>query len=737
MESGQLQDKDDQIEKEFTLSNENIKFPTFPEGEYYSYLLNEGMNKDKLKTNLTEIINILKSIIDILKDIILKDKNTFNTLCLKYNLNSYDFVINLTLIQELTTIILSKIDGNNNELKISTLEDFFPKESNENNKEIFDIIKTQYNTIDKDFSIIKSKIMPLFDNLKNLYETKEECGVPYMCYVTKFYSICVDKAKKQLDLFINIENFQNPDSKILRKNMIVYFDLIYLFQKCEMGFFMLYYGYIDYKDDIFNYEENSKEWENLKKVIFRVNCSAEKQIIEAHQKEREKNFNMVVYVNKINPNSNMFFNFTKMAGSAIKYKFMDENVMKYEFKEDNLLSKGFFLLKSVGLTKIRMFKNIMAKDFPPIKLREKVYMKREFSEISLEYIKKLLMKMYDKETILKNFENTVQPEREVLDEKVKSELPLWSSKVKKEDKKYYVSTRLFSSYDLNINRSNEKVPEEKSKFSFFGFFSKNKNNTSKSTINEEIKPKNKDLIIHLHGGGFLDFSTFYCEKYLRETSNEIGIPIISINYGCAPMHQYPEALNDCLQAYMWILEHFEKEFGFKPEKIILSGESAGGHLILTFTLLIIAMNNFDEKKIRIPDLIIALYPVAETDTNNVSLSSFITIDDYFLPLRDIISMKKLYRGYYKNELDPFINPCKAKEELLKDFPSIRFFFGTTDGLRDNNVRFINELAKINGKDVKAYDFNQFDHGFIVVNPEIIRRVPVHLFLKEIKDFIKK
>ena len=68
----------------------------------------------------------------------------------------------------------------------------------------------------------------------------------------------------------------------------------------------------------------------------------------------------------------MFFNFTKMAGSAIKYKFMDENVMKYEFKEDNLLSNGFFLLKSVGLTKIRMFKNIMAKDFPPIKLREKV-----------------------------------------------------------------------------------------------------------------------------------------------------------------------------------------------------------------------------------------------------------------------------------------------------------------------------------------------------------------------------
>lgn len=56
--------------------------------------------------------------------------------------------------------------------------------------------------------------------------------------------------------------------------------------------------------------------------------------------------------------------------------------------------------------KIKMVKNQMKKGFLLIKQREKIYMKREHPEISLEYIKTLLIKIYDKEIILKKFENS-------------------------------------------------------------------------------------------------------------------------------------------------------------------------------------------------------------------------------------------------------------------------------------------------------------------------------------------
>ena len=715
----------------YILSNQNIKFPLFLDEELNSYYQKEGMTKEILIDNLKNIIDNIKPIIDILKDITLKDTNTFNTLCLKYNINSYDFISNIKLIQEIASVILSKIQGNDEQIKLSTLEDFFPKENDENNKEILDLIKTQYNTIDKDFSIIKSKINSLLEKIKIIHEVKEECGIPFMCYLLKYYLKFIDKVKAQLDLYTSIENFKNADIKIYRKNMIIYFDLILLLQNFVHGFIILYKGYLNDKNDIFNFEENSKEWENLRKVVYRVNCKDLNKLKEEYKKQNNDMSNNAVYMNKFDSNSNNFFNITKVAGAAIRYKFnSDENLRIYEMKEGKLLYNKVLMEEFFKLFKIKMVKNQMKKGFPPIKQREKIYMKREHPEISLEYIKSLLMKIYDEETILKNFENTSQPKRESLDEKMKKGLPLWAQKLKKEEKKYYVSTRLFSSNELNIN----KKPEDKNNFNFFGFFSKNKNNSEANKV-AEFKPK--ELLIHIHGGGFLDCSTLISENYLRETSNEIGIPIIGINYGCAPKHPYPEGLNDCFQAYMWILEHCEQELGFKPEKILLSGDSAGGSFILGLTLLIIAMNEFDGKKIKIPDLILALYPCCSLNSNGISLSGCVSLDNLILSLKDTSYMASAYRGYYKNELDPFLNQMKADEKLLKHFPTSRFLLATNDGLRDEAIRFINKLSHINGIDVKAYDFTYYEHGFMGNKSKIIRDAPHNIFFQEIKEFINK
>ena len=714
----------------YTLSNQNIKFPLFLDEELNSYYQKEGMTKEILIENLKNIINNIKPIIEILKDITLKDTNTFNSLCLKYNINSYDFISSIKLIQEIASVILSKVQGNDEQIKLSTLEDFFPKEGDENNK-ILDLIKTQYSTIDKDFSIIKSKINSSLEKIKIVNERKEECGIPFMCYLLKYYLKFIDKVKNQLDSYTSIENFKNPDIKIFRKNMIIYFDLILLLQNLEHGFILLYKGYLNDKNDIFNYEENSKEWENLRKVVFRVNHKDLNKLKEEYKKQNDGLSSNTVYMNKFDSNSNMFFNITKVAGAAIKYKFnSDENLKTYEMKESKLLYNKVLMEEFFKLFKIKMVKNQMKKGFPHIKQREKIYMKREHPEISLEYIKSLLMKIYDEETILKNFENTKQPEREPLDENIKAGLPLWAQKLKKEEKKYYVSTRLFSSHELKIN----KKPEEKNNFKFFGFFSKNKND---SDLNKVVEFKPKELLIHIHGGGFLDCSTFISENYLRETSNETGIPIIGINYGCAPKHPYPEGLNDCFQAYMWILEHCEQELGFKPEKILLSGDSAGGSFILGLTLLIIAMNEFDGKKIKIPDFILALYPCCSLSSEVISLSGCVTLDNLILSSKDTSYMATAYRGYYKNELDPFLNQMKADEKLLKHFPASRFLLATNDGLRDEAVRFVNKLSQIDGIDVKAYDFTCYEHGFMGNKSEIIREAPHNIYFQEIKEFIKK
>jgi hormone-sensitive lipase len=99
--------------------------------------------------------------------------------------------------------------------------------------------------------------------------------------------------------------------------------------------------------------------------------------------------------------------------------------------------------------------------------------------------------------------------------------------------------------------------------SFFGLF--------QTKIEKKEAEKVKGLIIFMHGGGFMKMKNFFHENYLRDICNKVNIPLIGFDYAAAPEHPYPEGLNDCYQAYMWILDHCENELGFIAEKIILVG----------------------------------------------------------------------------------------------------------------------------------------------------------------------
>ena len=86
------------------------------------------------------------------------------------------------------------------------------------------------------------------------------------------------------------------------------------------------------------------------------------------------------------------------------------------------------------------------------------------------------------------------------------------------------------------------------------------------------------------------------------------------------------------------------------------------------------MNKFDEKKIKVPDLILVLYPCCTLSYETIALSGCIGFDNLVLPLKDTSYMGEAYRGYYKNELDPFLNQMKADENLLEDFHQLSSIF---------------------------------------------------------------
>ena len=714
--------KEKEKEKDYTITNENIKFPVFIDKSLVPNFKKEKITKETLFQDINKIIEILDAILNQIFEMIRKNLNNFKALCDEYNLNSFDFFIIFRLIKEFVLLLKLKLEQKDEkEFKLISFDDFFK------NAQYKDIINNQYKITDTKYETVKSKIDNYVNLMKEVLESKHECGIKFMSYVLKYYYSVLIKAQNQINAFIKIKFVsQNDNSKQYHKNMINYFDLIAIFKVFETSNILFSNSFFVDKDDLYNYEEDSEEWAKMKKIVYRIHAKNKDEIEKLNIEGQQKLEKMTIFFNKaINFDSYFITNVFKSAGYYLKFKFnSDENLMEFESKQSMLLNPNkIIFLDFMKLGDIKMFKTIREKSYPKITVREKIYMKKEYPEISLDYIKQLLIKIYGKEIIEKNFGNTKQKERIILDKTLIKNFPKWSQKVPKEYKPYYVSSRLLNSFNFkNFGMKNYQS-------SFFGLF--------QTKIEKKEAEKVRGIIIFLHGGGFMKMKNFFHENYLRDIVNQVNIPLIGFDYAEAPEHPYPEGLNDCFQGYMWILENCEKELGFKPEKIILAGDSSGGNFILALTFLLISMNIYENKNIRLPDLLIPLYPACHTGIKNMSLSLASSFEDHMLNIKSLLFINKVYRDYYPNDLDPFLNPSEVTEEILKHLPKTTIISATNDPLRDDTIRFMRKISKIPDLDVKDYELENYQHGFMGPDDLNISGLPRKLFSKIINEFLGK
>lgn len=92
--------------------------------------------------------------------------------------------------------------------------------------------------------------------------------------------------------------------------------------------------------------------------------------------------------------------------------------------------------------------------------------------------------------------------------------------------------------------------------------------------------KNKERVIYqIHGGAFLmKFNDCYRGVAVKLSKLSGGASVFSIDYRIAPEHKHPAALEDAYAGWEWLLSH-----GYKPENIILFGDSAGANLSIALT----------------------------------------------------------------------------------------------------------------------------------------------------------
>jgi acetyl esterase/lipase len=91
-------------------------------------------------------------------------------------------------------------------------------------------------------------------------------------------------------------------------------------------------------------------------------------------------------------------------------------------------------------------------------------------------------------------------------------------------------------------------------------------------------------VIFIHGGGWTGGT-----KEGRDIGGVIpylnmGMNVVNVKYRLARVAQAPAAVEDCRCALRWVIQH-AKEYGIDASRLVVAGESAGGHLALTTGLL--------------------------------------------------------------------------------------------------------------------------------------------------------
>ena len=681
------------------------KFPTFHYKELNDIISKKDVfSKEDTINSLFSLKNLLEQVENEITNLVRTNMNNFNIQSSKYNKKTYYYKILSQLDVLLCNVILSKLDPKNEIVKF---------DRNEYIKELKEI-----HGFNVDFDLKVNKLSIIFDVLEKIINSEHKCAISFLNVYYNFLICFVKEIIEKIKSFkeLKIENYNSYGFE----NENTLFDLILYLEQLYTICLFLGYGYLIDENDIFNKEIKSEDWKNISKISYEVVCEGEKEIQKKFKESALESEQFVTaLLNSYKESSFAITNATLYLSKFYVYGksllLMKLDSKKAQIAEDKILTKELMTMVNWPI-----FKKIMAKDYQMIKYRKKFYIRKEYPDITLDYIQKLLKLMGNKDIDVSNIKQEIiyKNLEDIINNKEIPQNELYNKKPPKNLKKYYVSATLLHSQNIDF------LLEKPSIFNPFAYFQ------------QQTPTKPENLMIFIHGGGFIGMSTHSHELFLRDWVNRLNMPIIGLNYGLSPQHKYPYGLNDCYQGYRWIINHCEDVLGFNPKKIILAGDSSGATFVLSLIYLLIAKNEFENEKIRLPDLLLPLYPCCNTSIKSMCSSFLLSLKDFLLNDKFLLYVNEAYRDIYSNDDDPFLNPVNVKDCILKKLPRTIFQFGSCDPMRDDIVRLLAKIAKIPDLKAKAYEFREYNHGWNgFVKDEFILKIPRDLLFLEIKDIL--
>ena len=673
---------------------------------------NEYIKKDNsMIDSLTSLKKSIEAIFEKVSEIILNNKNNFNDLCKENEIKSLDYIIILKTTIYFINQIISKLESK--EIEIETFKSICEKL----NPQFSKLFEVQYPQSDStQLANIENFVKEVLDYLTKIKESPNKPGIILTTLVKYIELNLIKNAFNSIDKFNEIKEFKDTAifNNQTKAHEIILFDLLLILKRIKNLNEFIYFSYMLNENDLDNKLEKSEEWDTLKKLLWTVkpkkDIDIEKIITELANKQQMRMFQM----RKMREEGKL-----AMLGNMVNNIFNSSQV-EYEYKKGMTRLYGFIIQPPNQTMKMNpMMKKMIKTRLPSIECRKKLYLRREYKPITLDYIKELndflngkITEPSNKNILLDNYK---------LPENIANK-KLFSTQLEKNEKDDYVSTRIMNGSTLLFK--GEKLEE---KGGFFGFGQKKEQN-----IEHKNEFKNT-LFIHINGGGFKSNNGLMMERFLRVWSKDLGVALMTIKKPEKEEDKFPSTLNEFYQVYMWLINHAKDELNMDIQKIIISGDSAGGGLCFAFTNLLIGINLFENKNIKIPDLILLEYPNLSFDLNRMGVAMCLGASNNFYNHAFFRNLVDYYLGEFNDYHNMFVSPLYTSDKIIEKLPKVRFFFGNEDVSREEFLRGMYNLK--NCKDIRGYNFMNLGHAFNGIDNKDIFEMVKDFIIEEVKTIL--
>ena len=198
-----------------------------------------------------------------------------------------------------------------------------------------------------------------------------------------------------------------------------------------------------------------------------------------------------------------------------------------------------------------------------------------------------------------------------------------------------------------------------------------------SAIVESSQVATNNVLFYIHGGAYTAGSISTHRSLVSRICQVTQARAYMVEYRRAPEHPFPAALQDVLAAYQGLIDA-----GISPQRLVVSGDSAGGGLTLALML------KLKELNLELPLRMVLISPWTDLTGTARSITERADLDP-FLHSDSLVPAAMIYLNG-EDPRNPFASPLFGD---LSGLPESLVLVGSDEILFDDSFRLVQALQE--------------------------------------------